>query len=75
MQNRYLVIVLGVRLLEEGASSQKDITIATLQQASLERLEKEKHTWQAMLGCQMSLDIDKFGSLMRSFGGGSSGSA
>ena len=54
---------------QSGASEQKNETIRTLQ-AALQRLEKEKQTWQVMLGCQMSIDPEKFSTLMGAFGGG-----
>ena len=54
---------------QSGASEQKDETIRTLQ-AALTRLEKEKQTWQVMLGCQMNIDSAKFSTLMGAFGGG-----
>lgn len=51
-------------------SAEKDKQIEALKDA-IDRLEKEKQTWQCMLGCQMNLDTDKFNKLMNSFNRGS----
>ena len=40
---------------------------------SVSRLKQEKQTWQAMFGCQVGLDTDKFSKLMATFDGTSSG--